>query len=134
MLQDFQEKLKKNIFIIWNNIIMYSTTQQYCRTKLSPYHKMKKTARTEPKNFSFVRFIAITIKNMQKLSNRIGCNDSPYSIRKSTNGKYDWKIFWRAFLVTFVALDKSNPPEALKNIWKFLHHTDISFKKRDDFE
>ena len=45
--------------------------------------------RRQPKIFHLSDYVEITDINMLKLSIRIGCNDSPYSISESTNGKYD---------------------------------------------
>ena len=73
--------------------------------------------RRQPKIFHLSDCVEITEKDMPKRSDRIGCNDSPYSISESTNGKYDWKIFWRVFFATFVTLDKSGPPEAKSSVF-----------------
>jgi hypothetical protein len=61
------------------------------------FTKKQKYGSKEPKNFSFVRFIEITNMNMLKLSNRIGCNDSPSSLVNQQTESMTEKFFEESF-------------------------------------
>jgi len=96
-------------FAISNNTPLRSVLAKF---EAEPnFFKIKNDSK-EPKNFSFVRFFEITDINMLKLYHRIGCNDSPYSLVNQQTESMTEKFFKKDLLVTFVSLDKSNPPEA----------------------
>jgi len=58
--------------------------------------KYKKGKRRQPKIFHLSDCVEITIKNMPKLSNRIGCNDSPSSLVNQQTESMTEKFFERA--------------------------------------